>query len=187
MELKQAIYHRRSVRKYTDQAVESAAVHELIRAAIRAPSAMNQQPWAFGVIHGRKRLRGYSDRVKAHLLGLTSTDAALHLKGNELLSDPDYNIFYDASTLIVIYASPARLNPAEDCCLAAQNLMLMAHGLGLGTCPIGFARPWLNMPEIKQELEVPLEHTAIFPVIVGFPAGKPEPVPRLEPVVLSWT
>lgn len=35
-------------------------------------------------------------------------------------------------------------NGEEDCCLAAEKLMLAACSMGLGSCPTGFARPWLN-------------------------------------------
>jgi nitroreductase len=78
------------------------------------------------------------------------------------------------------------LNPNEDCCLAAENLMLAAYGLGLGTCPIGYARPWFDLLETKRELDVPEHYAAVFPVVVGYPAGVPEPTPREEPNVVSW-
>jgi hypothetical protein len=84
-----------------------------------------------------------------------------------MLADPNYNIFYNAGTLVVICAKPGGLNPAEDCCLAAQNLMLAAHAAGLGTCPIGFARPWLNLSETKKELALPGDFEAVCPLIVG--------------------
>jgi nitroreductase len=109
----------------------------------------------------------------------------LHLR-SELYEKPDYDIFHGAKTLIVIYATRGRFNPNEDCCLAAENLMLAAYGMGLGTCPIGFARPWLELPEVKRELGVPGHYTAIFPLVVGYPARKAEPVPRNSPEIVSW-
>jgi nitroreductase family protein len=71
------------------------------------------------------------------------------------LSKPGFDIFYGAPLLIVIAATSDARQSAEDCCLAAQNLMLAAHGMGLGTCCIGFARPWLNLAETKVEIRIP--------------------------------
>ena len=68
MELMEAISHRRSVRKYLATPVEAAVITSVIAAATEAPSAMNSQPWAFGVITGVDRLREYSARAKAYLL-----------------------------------------------------------------------------------------------------------------------
>ena len=50
MEAMDAILSRRSIRKYTEQAVSDEAVEELLKAAMSAPSAGNQQPWQFVVI-----------------------------------------------------------------------------------------------------------------------------------------
>ena len=58
-------------------------------------------------------------------------------------------VFYDASTLIVICAKPMGPFVSADCWLAAENLMLAASALGLGTCCIGSAIPALNSPEAK--------------------------------------
>ncbi|MEO5959852.1 MAG: nitroreductase family protein [Opitutaceae bacterium] len=164
---------------------EAQTVRELLLAAVQAPSAMNGQPWGFGVFHGRKRLTGYSERAKRHLIEMYPTSFELHSR-SELYENPDYDLFHGANTLIVIYAHSGRLHPNEDCCLAAENLMLAAYGMGLGTCPIGFARPWFDLPETKRELDVPGHFAAVFPVVVGYPAGFTEATPRDEPNFLSW-
>jgi nitroreductase len=185
MELLEAIYQRRSVRRYTPEPVSECRVTELLQAAVRAPSAINQQPWAFLVIRGRSRLEAYSERAKIHLLDILPHSLELHLRSDDL-RDSHYNVFHHAGTLIVIYAKPARYSPAEDCCLAAQNLMLAAYGMGLGSCPIGFVRPWLNLLEIKSELGVPTTYTAVMPIVLGWPAGETPLSSRLEPEVVSW-
>jgi nitroreductase len=64
--------------------------------------------------------------------------------------------------------------------------MLAAHAAGLGTCPIGFARPWLNLPETKRELSFPDELNAVFPLIIGYPDETPEAPPRNEPQIVAW-
>jgi nitroreductase len=73
-----------------------------------------------------------------------------------------------------------------DCWLAAENLMLAAYGLGLGTCCIGFAVPVLNTPEVKTELGIPPEASAVAPIIVGVAREKPVPVSRKPPEILCW-
>jgi nitroreductase len=180
-----AIFHRRAVRRYSDRVVDADTVQQLLVAAAQAPSAMNLQPWAFAVFHGHALLRDYAERAKQHLVATYPTMFELHSR-SELYENPGYDVFHGADTLVVIYATAGRLNPNEDCCLAAENLMLAAHALGLGTCPIGFARPWLNLPEIKRELGVPEEYTAVFPVVLGYPAGPTEPTPREAPTIVSW-
>jgi nitroreductase len=64
--------------------------------------------------------------------------------------------------------------------------MLAAHATGLGTCPIGFARSWLNLARTKRALAIPLNYTVVFPVIVGYPKGAMPPVVRREPEIVVW-
>lgn len=180
-----AIFHRRAVRAYAAEDVSEAVVNRLLAAAVQAPSAMNQQPWGFAVLHGRARLRGYSERAKRHLVATYPATFELHSR-SELYENPAYDLFHGANTLIVIYAASGRLHPSEDCCLAAENLMLAAYALGLGTCPIGFARPWFDLLETKRELGVPEHYRAVFPVVVGYPAGFTPNSGRDEPNVLCW-
>jgi len=71
----------------------------------------------------------------------------------------------------------------EDCALAAENLMLTAHLMGLGSCWIGFAQGYLNTPAGKRTLGLPESWVPVAPIILGFPAAPPEPVPRKEPEI----
>lgn len=102
------------------------------------------------------------------------------------LSNPDYNIFYDASTLIVICGKPLGSFVAADCWLAAENLMLAACAMGLGSCCIGFAVPVLNDLDVKRELGIPPAVTAVAPLLVGVPSGATPPVSRKPPEILRW-
>ena len=95
---------------------------------------MNLLPWAFVVVQDRKLLKEFSDRSKVLV---AKADKPARLK--ERPADREFNIFYNAGTLIVICAKPAGQHPVWDCCLAAQNLMLAAHAAGIATCPIGLA------------------------------------------------
>jgi nitroreductase len=85
--------------------------------------------------------------------------------------------------LVVIAAAQPTDWAVEDCALAAENLMLAAHGAGLGTCWIGFAQHWLATADGKAALGLPLSHTPIAPVIVGHPLRRPAPVPRKAPSI----
>lgn len=181
----EAIHGRRAVRAYTPEPVGEAAIRLLLRAAVQAPSAMNAQPWGFVVVQDRERLRRWSEWAKAQLLAQSPTDPKSG-RYRGLLADPAYDIFYDAGTLIVICAPQDSPWAQADCWLAAQNLQLAAFALGLGTCCIGFALGVLNAPEVKAELSIPADMRAVAPLIVGTPTAPPPPVPRAEPVVLSW-
>lgn len=180
-----AISGRRSIRNYTAAAVEKPVIEQLLKAAVQAPSATNSQPWAFAVIQDTNLLQQLSDQAKAFLLKQPLQDPALE-NYRSLLTNPQFNIFYNAGTLIIIYARQIRLNAVENCSLAAQNLMLTAHGLGLGTCWIGFATPYLNQPEAKQQLEIPAAYTAIAPMITGYPQTVPAAKEKQPPEIIVW-
>jgi nitroreductase len=101
----------------------------------------------------------------------------------EILSDPKFDIFYHAPTLIVISSVAESPWAIENCTLAAENLMLAAHAAGLGTCWIGFAQTWLGTPEGKAALSLPAKYAPVAPIIVGHPKSATPPVPRKEPEI----
>lgn len=185
MDVNEAIYHRRATRRYTEQPVSKAAVGEIIRAAIQAPSALNLQPWAFAVFHGRKLLEDLSQRAKSHLVATLNPMFELHPR-SQMYADADFDVFYGAGTLVVIYATGRQFHPTEDCGLATQNLLLAAHGAGLATCPIGFVRPWFDLPEVKSEFGIPETCRAVFPVVVGYAGEQAQDVSRNEPDIVAW-
>jgi nitroreductase len=104
----------------------------------------------------------------------------------DVFASQEFNIFYDAGTLVVICAKPMGPFVAADCWLAAENLMLAACAMGLGTCVIGSAVPALNTPAVKAELGIPAEYSAVAPIIVGGPSGETRPTARREPEILAW-
>jgi nitroreductase len=188
-----AIYDRRAVRAYTAGAVDEHTLRSLLDAAVHAPTAMHQEPWRFVIVQNRELLKRLSDRAKemarlsaAHHGNLLKPPGAAGDGLASPLADPEFNIFYDAGTLVVICAKMTNDFVVADCWLAAQNLMLAAHAAGLGTCCIGFAVPALNTPEAKAELGIPADVQAIAPMIVGVPRGETHVVPRKAPAVLNW-
>jgi len=101
----------------------------------------------------------------------------------EILNDPNFDIFYRAPALIIISTVSEIPWAIEDCALAAENLMLAARGIGLGTCWIGFAQAWLGTPEGKAAVKLPASYVPVAPIIVGHPRSAPPPVPRKAPEI----
>ena len=160
-------------------------MERLVRAATLAPSAMNTQPWAFGVIEGVERLRALSDRVKIDLLGRMGPASSLQ-RYRDRLADPAFNVFYDAPVLVVIYARPVAYDGGGACAMAAHSLMLAAADAGLGTCWIGFAEALLDSPGLKADLGVPPSYRVVAPIIVGHPGAASTPPPHDEPEIVFW-
>jgi nitroreductase len=184
METIDAILRRRAVREYTDAPIERATIEGLIGVAILAPSAMNLQPWAFAALLNRERIGGYASRIKDWLLGnfgQTSFDPSLR----KLIEDEGYSVFHHAPAVVLVLAKSPQAQACEDCCLAAENLMLAARDQGLGTCWIGLARPWLNLPSTKQELGLPVTCEVVAPIVLGHPKAWPESHGR-NPAEIRW-
>ena len=176
MSVMDAIYERRSVRSYLPMTVDRAFVKNLLDAAVQAPTAVHEEPWAFAVVQDRAALRRLSDKA-LRMLQPEAVPASFAL--------PE-NVFYDAGTLIVIYGKPLGPFVPADCWLAAENLMLAARAMGLGTCVTGLAAAALNTPEWKKELKVPEGLRAYAPIIVGVPAALTPATGRREAEVLAW-
>jgi nitroreductase len=186
-----AIYRRRATRAFTSAPVLDASILELLRAAVQAPTAMHLEPWAFVIVQDPAVLALISERAKTiaatpdghqHRELARTPRAAMPA----MFSDPNFNIFYDANTLIVICARPISAFATADCWLAAENLMLAATALRLATCPIGFAQMALGDPAIKAELGIPADVTPVVAIIVGVAASEVAPTSRREPQILSW-
>ena len=190
-----AIFMRRSVRAYTPHTVDESTIRSLLDAAVQAPTAMHLEPWAFVVVQDEATLKRYSDRAKGKLgqrgrkvsrparwcrrdnregvRRAIQESGLLHLLRREHADRHLRTSRWDRSS-------------SADCWLAAENLMLAASALGLGTCCIGSAIPVLNSPGAKSELGIPADVEAVAPIIVGVPSGPATEVPRKDPQVLHW-
>lgn len=141
-------------------------------------------------------LKRISDRAKGSWISDAAHHRDLHLGGDGALAvaaafadrfaSPDFNVFYDAGTLIAIGARPLGPFVTADCWLAAENLMLAACALGLGTCCIGSAVPTLNSPDTKSELGIAPEIQIVAPIIVGIPREAAVEAARKEPAIAAW-
>ena len=183
MEIMDAIYQRRATRDFADAPVDKTLISTLVAAAVQAPNAMDRQRWAFVVVQDRALLKRISDAAKAHMLATMKADSVVaELRAH--LSTASFNIFYNAPIAIVICATESDTFAYQDCCLAAENLMLAAHANGLGSCWIGFAETWLNEPAGKLALGIPSHYRPIAPIIVGVPRVTPPPPPRHQPDII---
>jgi len=184
MDVIEAIRTRRATRAFTAAEIPAPALQALIALAVEAPSAINLQPWLFAVAHRRETLRHIAEASKAHLLARMEPGSPF-LRFRELLQEPGFDMFYGAPALVVICATSAEQQAAEDCALAAQTLMLAARAQGLATCCIGLARPWLNQPDGRALLDIPPASVPVLPIVLGEAAADPPP-PGRRPPAIRW-
>lgn len=182
MDLSEAIAGRRAVREYTAEPVDKQTIRLLIADAIQAPSATNEQPWTFTVVRDQAVLDRASQQAKAHMLATTPASAKpTHF--TTMLDDVNFQIFYHAPVLILISAATEGAWIVEDRALAAQHLMLAGYAAGLGFCWIGLAQSYLNTPEGKATLRIPIAWSPVAPIILGHPKGTTAHVPRKAPEI----
>lgn len=181
-----AIYERRSVRHFTDEIVDSELLTSLLNAAVQAPSAMKEEPCAFSIIQDQGLMNRISKVTKDSILKAKIDNDSFSKHAIEIIKQKDFQIFYNANTLVIICSKfPGKFVEA-DCWLAAENLMLAAYAHGLGSCVIGFAIDTLNTPEWKTELNIPEEVKVIAPIILGKPSTITPKIIRKPAKILSW-
>jgi len=122
MDLYDLILTRRSIRTYTKQSISDDLIHELLDAAMVAPSAGNQQPWDFIVIDDPKVLE----------------KASQFLPNGKLLKDANKGILICGDLNRETHKNYWML----DCSASTQNILLAAHAKGIGACWLGvYPRP----------------------------------------------
>ncbi len=149
----ETIFHRRSIRKYTDQPVEAEKLDLLLKAAMAAPSAMNCKPWEFILVTEAEKLAQFRKRL---LFGDRNAPAAIVVCGNPGLStNPAARLFW-----------------VQDCSAATENILIAAVGLGLGTVWIG-VHPVKNFVKtVREVVSIPRTITPLCIVYVGYPADE---------------
>lgn len=153
MEAMEAILTRRSVREYAAGPLPDAAIDQLLRAAMQAPSAGNQQPWHFIVIRDRVLLSEIA-RVHPYAQMCLGAPAAIAVCGDESLEKyPGYWV--------------------QDCSAATQNLLLAARALGLGAVWVGVHPRPERIEAIRWLLRLPAGIHPLCLVAVGSPGHYP--------------
>lgn len=182
----ETILARRSVRSFKKNRLDKAIISSLLEAAVHAPTAIHLEPWAFVIIQDKKILHNLSKIAKPIFLAdIHQHRTEFSIKELDVFNSPDFNIFYDADTVIAICGKTASPLFTADCWLAAENLMLAACAMGLGSCVIGSALPAFNLPGIRVELRIPDEYTVVAPIALGYPENEAPPSLRKAPVIIS--
>ena len=177
----EAIKSRRAVRAYEDKVVPADVVQAILEAATYAPTAINIQPWKFTILTNKEEMKKISDVAKPMLLQtLPDIVDANMTRLRASLSSPQFNIFYGAPLLIFVAGAKSQF-AAADCSMAAQNMMLAAYTLGVGSCWIGTAMLAANTPKVKTELGVPEGHVVYSALTFGYPKGGFPKAPEKRP------
>ena len=196
MDTLECIKSRRSIRKFTDEAVPRKDLEELINIARWSPSYKNSQPWEAVILSGEKK-EGLSKILvdllekgvesKPDLAAPVSWPEAeggrikyLLAKRKELtgidLSDPEmvlkakkanFNFYYAPHAIYLFQDASLSEWSLFDIGLFAQSLMLAAHAKGLATVPQAFATDYSK--EVKGFLDIPASKRLILGLSVGYP------------------
>jgi nitroreductase len=162
------IIERRSIRGYQDQKVPRDLLELLVKAGKYAPTAANSQVWHFTVIQNMDIINRITETLKA-----ASFHPSVPGYFKEKVTKPEYTVNYGAPVFIIISGDPARATAINDCSLAAGNIMLAAHALGLGSCWINQPGVVCDVPDFRAlltELGVPENYRVYACVCVGYPA-----------------
>lgn len=160
MDALEAILSRRSVRSYTGEPVSDDHIEAILRAAMAAPSAGNQQPWRFIVLKDRAVL-----------------DAAAE-------TTPYGKMLREAAFGLVIAADTRDLKHEvmwqQDCSAATQNALIAIHALGLGAVWLGFWPKMERVTPLKEALAMPEGIEPMAVLAVGHPAEHKPPAERYD-------
>ena len=147
MDLLEGIYTRRSIRQYTDQPVEREQLMEIIKVGIWAPSGLNNQPWRFVIIKG--------SAVRNELAKLTKNNFIIE-RASACIA-----VFIDKSAIY----NEIKDYQAMGACM--QNMLLAAHGLGLGAVWLGEILK--SAGAVRMLLELPEEMELMAVIAIGYP------------------
>jgi len=157
----EAMLTRRSIRSYTDAPVEDAKVDMLLRAAMSAPSAGNQQPWRFVVVQDAEVRAALADASQFAKMLPRAPLAIVVCAATEGLKHPDYWM--------------------QDCAAATQNLLIAARTLGLGAVWCGFYPNESRVQGAREALGIADDRVVPFSVVsLGYPAEQKDRADRFR-------
>lgn len=143
------IFHRVSIRKYQEKPVEPEKTEMMLRAAMAAPSACNQQPWEYYVVTDKKKILELSE----------ISPYAKCAAGAPLVFVPCYRMEGIAPDYFEI-----------DLSASVENLLLEADELGLGAVWMGIAPVKERMEAVRKVLDIPESLSAFALISCGYPA-----------------
>lgn len=190
----EAILHRRAIRRYSEKQIEESVLQEILKAGLYAPSAGGRQGVIFVVCQDKEvneRL-GKIKRANSNPHMATKT-SYVSKEQPSIADDPNLkNAFYDAPTVITLFAPKDFLFAREDCAIAAENMMLAADALGVGSCYIGQGWPAFADPygqEILKKWAIRPDYYAVLQLLLGYPReddAHPAAKPRKNDRVLRF-
>jgi len=186
MEAIDAIMTRRSVRKFEDRQIPDAVLEKIIKAGTYAPSALALQPWGFVVVQDQAFLNRVSDYCKPIMLSLMK-DAHDGMSDifRGLLQSEGYSIYYHAPMVIMVIGKAKSRFREIDCSLCAENMMLAAHALGIGSCWVGSTEVAYDNKELMAGFHIPEGYSPVGTIIFGYPDEKPEAHDK-HPANVTW-
>lgn len=187
---------RRSIRRYKQKDVPDELLEKIMEAGRWSPSGDNGQPWRFIVVRDpeTKKVMGkiategsgrrftaeyFTGRMQERFEGLKDPEKRANAF-RKLISGVVSSFLADAPVIIVVCAKLDVWDVPYDTAMATQNMQLMAHALGLGTCvvvaPVSDMRDDIKTMKL---LNVPHGYKIVAPLAVGYPDESPNPRPRL--------
>lgn len=156
----EAIFNRKSVRKYKDIGISDEIVETLLKAAMQAPSAGNEQPWEFIILRNKETMEKitafhpYSDM-------LLNTDVAIVICGD--VSKEVFEGYW-----------------VQDCSAATENILIAAETMDLGAVWLGVYPMEDRVAALKELLQLPESVIPLAIVPVGYPDENVAPVNRFD-------
>lgn len=160
----ETIRKRRSVRAYKPEAVSEGELDMILEAGLWAPSARNDQPWHFTVVHDGAFIDKMSDVAKAEMRA-SGDDWLMSMGNNE-----NFHLFYHAPIVIVVSGKKNAYSPQVDASAAIENMLIAAESLNIGTCWIGLIRHYFASPGGTESLGLPDGYAPLCAVCVGYKA-----------------
>jgi nitroreductase len=161
MNIQEAILTRRSIRKYTGEPVSEEDLHTVLRAGSYAPSAHNLQSFRFIVVRDAEKLQLIADKHRYAKM-LPSAGCCIVVGG-------DKTVQKKVGFLI------------EDCSAAIQNMLLAAHGLGLGTVWCGLYPVPKLTKVVSTILNLPAEIVPVGLIALGHKVEDRQVGERFDP------
>lgn len=198
---KNIVTNRRSIRRFKDEPVPKEIIEEIIDCARWAPSDTNQQPWKFISISNKNIIQKIEEATKKGMEKLKKRAEKLGkedvIKKIEVFSRYAL-VFKNAPHMLICLAEPYKSKFTEEIfdpigyskgiwrdegikstSLAVQNILLAAHALGYGACPMS-APIILAEEEIRKVLNVEDKYIIALIIALGKPEGSTSAPPRKE-------
>ena len=171
------IMARRSVRAYKEQAVPRELLEQVVECGINAPNAMNAQQWEVRVVESKAWIDKATEAYKQSVKGTPA---------EKMVTEPSFkNMFRNAPAVIFIGHKPSKYT-AVDCGLMAENMMLAAQSLGLGTVCMASPVMFLTQPagaEFLSSLSFSDGYEPLICIGIGYADEEPAAKPRNKEVI----